>query len=50
MTTHLRPGAALGAGWGETVSRVIAATNFGAVGPVHMVTLTGGVDGYLPAR
>jgi DNA-binding transcriptional regulator LsrR (DeoR family) len=29
------------------VSRVIAATNFGAVGPVHMVTLTGGVDGYL---
>ena len=34
-------------GWGETVSRVIAATNFGTVGPVHMVTLTGGVDGYL---
>jgi len=26
---------------------VIGATNFGAVGPVHMVTLTGGVDGYL---
>ena len=50
MATHLRPGAALGVGWGETVSRVIAATNFGAVGPVHMVTLTGGVDGYLPAR
>ena len=47
MATHLRPGAALGVGWGETVSRVIAATNFGAVGPVHMETLTGGVDGYL---
>jgi lsr operon transcriptional repressor len=46
--THLRPGGTLGVGWGETVSRVIAATNFGAVGPVHMVTLTGGVDGYLP--
>jgi lsr operon transcriptional repressor len=45
--THLRPGSTLGVGWGETVSRVIAATNFGAVGPVHMVTLTGGVDGYL---
>jgi lsr operon transcriptional repressor len=44
----LRPGGTLGVGWGETVSRVIAATNFGAVGPVHMVTLTGGVDGYLP--
>ena len=48
MSTHLRPGGTLGVGWGETVSRVIAATNFGAVGPVHMVTLTGGVDGYLP--
>ncbi len=47
MSTHLRPGASLGVGWGETVSRVIAATNFGAVGPVHMVTLTGGVEGYL---
>jgi lsr operon transcriptional repressor len=46
--THLRPGGTLGVGWGETVSRVIAASNFGAVGPVHMVTLTGGVDGYLP--
>jgi lsr operon transcriptional repressor len=49
MSTHLRPGGSLGVGWGETVSRVIAATNFGAVGPVHMVTLTGGVEGYLPA-
>ncbi len=48
LSTHLRPGGSLGVGWGETVSRVIAATNFGAVGPVHMVTLTGGVDGYLP--
>ncbi len=48
MSTHLRPGGSLGVGWGETVSRVVAATNFGAVGPVHMVTLTGGVEGYLP--
>lgn len=47
LSTHLRPGGSLGVGWGETVSRVIGATNFGAVGPVHMVTLTGGVDGYL---
>src|SRR6516164_2986604 len=47
MSTHLRPGASLGVGWGETVSRVIAATNFGTVGPVRMVTLTGGVEGYL---
>jgi lsr operon transcriptional repressor len=49
MSTHLRPGGTLGVGWGETVSRVIAATNFGAVGSVRMVTLTGGVDAYLPA-
>ncbi|MGH3302897.1 MAG: sugar-binding transcriptional regulator [Streptosporangiaceae bacterium] len=47
LSTHLRPGGTLGVGWGETVSRVIAATNFGTVGPLHMVTLTGGVDGYL---
>ena len=47
MSTHLRPGSSLGVGWGETVSRVIASTSFGAVGPVHMVTLTGGVEGYL---
>jgi lsr operon transcriptional repressor len=49
MSTHLRPGSTLGVGWGETVARVIASTNFGAVGPVHMVTLTGGVDAYLQA-
>ena len=47
MSTQLRPGATLGVGWGETVSRVIASTNFAAVGPVHLVTLTGGVDSYL---
>src|SRR5262249_60656085 len=47
MGTPRRPAATLGVGWGETVSRVIAATNFGTVGPVHMVTLTGGVEGYL---
>jgi lsr operon transcriptional repressor len=47
ISTHLRPGATLGVGWGDTVSRVVAATNFGAIGSVHMVTLTGGVDGYL---
>ena len=48
ISTHLRPGGTLGVGWGETVSRVIAATDFSTAGPVHMVTLTGGVDGYLP--
>jgi lsr operon transcriptional repressor len=49
MSTHVRPGGTLGIGWGETVARVIAATGFGSVGPVHMVTLTGGVEAYLQA-
>src|SRR6202451_3284861 len=49
ISTHLRPGETLGVGWGDTVARVIASTNFGAVGPVHMVALTGGVDAYLRA-
>lgn len=44
LSTHLRPGGSLGVGWGETVSHVIAGTNFGAVGPIQLVTLTGGVD------
>jgi lsr operon transcriptional repressor len=48
LSTHLRPGGTLGVGWGETVSRVIAATDFSMAGPTHLVTLTGGVDGYLP--
>ena len=47
MSTHLRPGSTLGVGWGETVSLVIASTSFGTVGPIRMVSLTGGVDAYL---
>jgi lsr operon transcriptional repressor len=47
MSTHLRPGGSLGVGWGETVSRVIGDISFGAVGPIRMVTLTGGVESYL---
>jgi len=47
MSTHLRPGGSLGVGWGETVSRAITAISFGTVGPVSMVTLTGGVTAYL---
>jgi lsr operon transcriptional repressor len=47
LSTHLRPGGSLGVGWGETVSRAIGSVIFGAVGPIRMVTLTGGVEGYL---
>src|SRR5262249_37912393 len=47
LSTHPRPGGAPGGRRGGGGGRAIAATNFGSVGPVHMVTLTGGVDGYL---
>jgi lsr operon transcriptional repressor len=49
LSTHLRPGGSIGVGWGDTMLRVLAATDIGAVGPIHLVTLTGGVDGYLQA-
>lgn len=47
MSTHLRPRISLGVGWGDTVGRAVKATNFAAIGPIEMVTLTGGVHGYL---
>ncbi len=47
LSTHLRAGGSVGVGWGDTVSRVLAAADLGAVWPLHLVTLTGGVDGYL---
>jgi lsr operon transcriptional repressor len=49
LNTRLRPGQSIGVGWGDTVMRVIAATDLAALGATHMVTLTGGVDGYLQA-
>jgi lsr operon transcriptional repressor len=49
LTSHLRPGGSVGVGWGDTVSRVIAAADLSTVGRMTMVTLTGGVDGYLQA-
>lgn len=49
LSTHLRPGASMGVGWGDTVGRVMAATDIATVGSLHLVTLTGGVEGYLQA-
>jgi lsr operon transcriptional repressor len=49
LNTHLRPGGTLGVGWGDTVARVMAAADVAAAAPLHIVTLTGGVDGYLQA-
>lgn len=47
LLTHLRPGDLLAVGWGDTVSKTLAATSFDVVGGVSIVTLTGGVDTYL---
>lgn len=48
LATRLPAGAALGVGWGDTVAQVIAADE--AVLASHqIVTLTGGVDVYIPA-
>ncbi|MGC2174210.1 MAG: sugar-binding transcriptional regulator [Acidimicrobiales bacterium] len=47
ISNVIEPGCSLGVGFGDTVSRVISTTNFGAVGSVHLIALTGGVNGYL---
>ena len=47
LGTHLRRELKLGIGFGETVSKVVSVSNFHAMGRMHFVTLTGGVDGYL---
>ncbi|WP_375385134.1 sugar-binding transcriptional regulator [uncultured Microbacterium sp.] len=47
LTSYLAKGTTLGVGFGETVSEVIRGTSFPPLGQVELVTLTGGVDGYL---
>lgn len=49
LSTRLRPGGSIGVGWGDTVAKAISAADLAAVGAMHFVTLTGGVDGYLQA-
>lgn len=49
LSGRLRPHEALGVGWGDTVARVLHQADFAAMGGVHVVTLAGGVAGYLPA-
>lgn len=49
LNTRLRPGGSIGVGWGDTVAKVIGAADLSSIGAMHMVTLTGGVDGYLQA-
>lgn len=49
LNTHLRPGVVVGVGWGDTVARTLLSTNREVFDGVTLVTLTGGVDGYLRA-
>lgn len=49
LGSHLKAGTSIGVGWGDTVSRVMASIDLSSVGPIHLVTLTGGVDAYLRA-
>lgn len=48
LTTRLPAEAALGVGWGDTVGHVVAASE-AVLNSRQVVTLTGGVDVYLPA-
>jgi len=47
LSTLLKGETNLGIGFGQTVSQVVSATDFNQTGNVRLVTLTGGVDGYL---
>jgi lsr operon transcriptional repressor len=47
LNDNLKPGATIGVGTGDTVSRVLARTDLSTVGPLHVVSLTGGVDSYV---
>lgn len=49
LSSHLERGTSLGVGWGDTVSRVMATVDLASLSPLRLVTLTGGVDGYLQA-
>jgi lsr operon transcriptional repressor len=48
LATRLPAGAALGVGWGDTIAQVIAADE-AVLSSRQVVTLTGGVDVYIPA-
>ncbi|MGF9966167.1 sugar-binding transcriptional regulator [Bacillus rhizoplanae] len=50
LETHLQNGDLLGIGWGETISKTLENINFDVTMNISMVTLTGGVNYYLPKK
>lgn len=47
LNAHLKVDDVVGVGWGETVRKIVAVTNPDVLGRVSLVTLTGGVGGYV---
>lgn len=47
LNDNLKPGRVIGVGAGDTVSRVLGRTDLSTVGPLHIISLTGGVDSYM---
>ncbi|MGG3653954.1 sugar-binding transcriptional regulator [Bacillus pseudomycoides] len=50
VETHLQQGDLLGIGWGETISKMLENIHFEASIQLSIVTLTGGVNHYLPRK
>ncbi|HDR8063457.1 sugar-binding transcriptional regulator [Bacillus thuringiensis] len=50
LETHLQQGDLLGIGWGETISKMLENIHFESSINISFVTLTGGVNHYLPRK
>ncbi|MEH7459983.1 sugar-binding transcriptional regulator [Bacillus sp. JJ1127] len=50
VETHLQHGDLLGIGWGETISKMLENIHFESSMQLSIVTLTGGVNHYLPRK
>lgn len=50
LETHLQQGDLLGIGWGETISKMLENIHFEPSMQLSIVTLTGGVNHYLPRK
>ncbi|MDM5155313.1 sugar-binding transcriptional regulator [Bacillus sp. DX1.1] len=50
LESHLQQGDLLGIGWGETISKMLENINFDSSMQLSIVTLTGGVNHYLPRK
>lgn len=50
LETHLQQGDLLGIGWGETISKMLENIHFEPSMQLSIITLTGGVNHYLPRK